>query len=85
MNRYSDRCSKVTTAKSGLFFFELILHDANKGEIFGACSDPERKVKKDFYIWKKYVFFQSWFQKFDQAISMLKTKTITRSASDVSR
>jgi hypothetical protein len=50
LNRYSDRCSKVTTAKSGLFFFELILHAANKGEIFGACSDPERKVKKDFYV-----------------------------------
>jgi hypothetical protein len=45
LNRLNDRCRKLIEGKSGLFFLELIIHKTNKGEIFGARSVPERKVK----------------------------------------
>ncbi len=51
LNRLNDRCRKLIEGKSGLFFFELIIHKTNKGEIFGTKSTLERKVNRIFCLY----------------------------------
>ncbi len=51
LNKLNDRYRKLIEGKPGLFFFELIIHKTNKGEIFGTKSAPERKVNRIFCLY----------------------------------
>lgn len=66
LNRFHDRCGRVISGHPGLFFFELILKEVDKPEIFGARSVPQRKVNGIFdeiiFYEKRYLFFSYGFK-----------------------